>query len=428
MNSYPRGSITGRVQRVIDGDTFVLENGARVRLMTIDAPELDMPYGRESAQALKDLIEGKNVRVLYYRTDKWGRYISQVYLADDWSRKQEIGYTLVEQGSAFVGHWLTPDWFEYANKYWEAEREARNNRRGLWRENQNPERPEEYRRRMNVEEGEKEQRQNSGRLPQQYEEDQYEETRSKELSQNMEILEGELYQDQPRLAEMVQDENKPAWRTIVEDPQTPEQNRKEPNLDELYKKLNRNSSFTITIENGTHKGKTYRFALLPAIETALRSSGQNVPDVNPGIKIVTEMNYQKHLIPGGPPVYQSLGIRGRYLLLVGTLIGNEGFVENPKASALDIRWDGKSVHPDTKLNSYQSSLTLDRGLIQLGEPVHLRLFSESDHTDENLLLTVYGVIENIRFFCTRADRTYYAFTISCLWWETTQPTNTKKEN
>ena len=53
-----------KVVRVIDGDTFVIEGGERVRMIGINAPELKDPFGVESKTHLKKLIENKYVNLI----------------------------------------------------------------------------------------------------------------------------------------------------------------------------------------------------------------------------------------------------------------------------------------------------------------------------------------------------------------------------
>lgn len=77
-----------RVSRVIDGDTFEIEGGERVRLIGIDTPESVKPnapvecFGRESSEYLKSLIEGKMVRLERDQTDRdrYARLLRYAYL------------------------------------------------------------------------------------------------------------------------------------------------------------------------------------------------------------------------------------------------------------------------------------------------------------------------------------------------------------
>jgi len=78
------------VSRVIDGDTIILGNGEKVRLIGINAPELklDKKYklslGKNAKTYLKSLIEGKQVKLSYdlQSKDKYGRTLAYVYLMD----------------------------------------------------------------------------------------------------------------------------------------------------------------------------------------------------------------------------------------------------------------------------------------------------------------------------------------------------------
>lgn len=51
------------VERVVDGDTVVLGDGSRVRLIGIDAPESDEPCGEKATEALRKLVEHRVVSV-----------------------------------------------------------------------------------------------------------------------------------------------------------------------------------------------------------------------------------------------------------------------------------------------------------------------------------------------------------------------------
>ena len=53
-----------KVIRIIDGDTFEIENGDKVRMIGIDAPELKDEGGIESKNYLKLLIENKYVSLI----------------------------------------------------------------------------------------------------------------------------------------------------------------------------------------------------------------------------------------------------------------------------------------------------------------------------------------------------------------------------
>jgi len=77
-------TITGRVVRVIDGDTVLLRGAGlgipplRVRLAGIDAPELRQPYGPEAKRALEKMVLDAIVVVDWTKRDRYRRILGWV--------------------------------------------------------------------------------------------------------------------------------------------------------------------------------------------------------------------------------------------------------------------------------------------------------------------------------------------------------------
>lgn len=80
--------------RVIDGDTIVarvdygfgLTQEHHFRLYRINAPEIrgkERPKGLKSKKWLVELIEGKNIIIESHKKGKYGRYLANIYLADN---------------------------------------------------------------------------------------------------------------------------------------------------------------------------------------------------------------------------------------------------------------------------------------------------------------------------------------------------------
>lgn len=132
--------IAGRVASVADGDTLTLElaNGekVRIRLFGIDAPERDQPYGKESGQALRSMVEGKRIEVLRRDVDQYGRTVGTAF-----KDGQDVNLTQVSTGMAW--------WYEeYAKRDQElksAEQAAKRAKIGLWRD-KSPVAPWDWRR------------------------------------------------------------------------------------------------------------------------------------------------------------------------------------------------------------------------------------------------------------------------------------------
>lgn len=79
-NSSQKNS--NKVIKVVDGDTFQLESGKRVRLMGVDSPEYDNCGGQEAKKFLSDLILGQNVRLTEETTEAYGRSLAVVSIGD----------------------------------------------------------------------------------------------------------------------------------------------------------------------------------------------------------------------------------------------------------------------------------------------------------------------------------------------------------
>ncbi len=130
----PAAAAPGQVvERVVDGDTIIVEGVGRVRLIGVDTPETVHPnrpvefFGKEASAFTKGLLEGKRVRLEYdqEREDRYGRTLAYVYLDDGTFVNAEI----IRRG---YGHAYTRFPFRHMEAFRQFEREARNNRRGLW--------------------------------------------------------------------------------------------------------------------------------------------------------------------------------------------------------------------------------------------------------------------------------------------------------
>jgi endonuclease YncB( thermonuclease family) len=68
-------TISGRVVRVVDGDTLVLlipgHIKERIRLAGIDCPERKQAFGTRAKQALARRVEGKEVTVEWEKRDRY---------------------------------------------------------------------------------------------------------------------------------------------------------------------------------------------------------------------------------------------------------------------------------------------------------------------------------------------------------------------
>ncbi len=140
------------VSRVIDGDTFHcrLQSGedVKVRLIGVDTPEsTDNPkakrdseksgipveeiikMGKLAKEFTKQLIPEGEVVYLEFdvqQTDRYGRLLAYVWLRDG----RMLNEVLIKEGYAQV--YTVPPNVKYQERFIEAQRYARENRKGLW--------------------------------------------------------------------------------------------------------------------------------------------------------------------------------------------------------------------------------------------------------------------------------------------------------
>jgi endonuclease YncB( thermonuclease family) len=114
---------------VADGDTLTI-TGVRIRLIDIDAPELDQsctdaqghdwPCGRQASNQLRDRVRGREINCKPQARDKYGRTLARCALPDS----TDINAWMVQQGWAVTSG--------FANVYGTQEADAKAAKRGIW--------------------------------------------------------------------------------------------------------------------------------------------------------------------------------------------------------------------------------------------------------------------------------------------------------
>ncbi len=132
--ALPEG--TYRVERVVDGDTLIVEGGARVRLIGADTPETVKPdhpvepYGPEARgyteQFIGDARGTVRLQLDRQRKDRFDRFLAYVFAGD-----RMLNEELVREGLA-----RARTEFDYSpsmkRRFRRAEEEARSAGRGIW--------------------------------------------------------------------------------------------------------------------------------------------------------------------------------------------------------------------------------------------------------------------------------------------------------
>jgi micrococcal nuclease len=115
------------VKNVLDGDTFSVDSGERVRMMGINTPEVDQYFYEEAKEALSLIIDKEEVFLErdISDTDKYGRLLRYVFAGELF-----VNLEMVKRGFANV--FTVPPDIKYTDELLEAERYARENNLGLW--------------------------------------------------------------------------------------------------------------------------------------------------------------------------------------------------------------------------------------------------------------------------------------------------------
>lgn len=127
------------VKSIIDGDTIELESGEMIRYIGIDTPEtrikqkdgtwLYQPeaYGEAAKEFNRKLVEDKKIRLEYdmVQKDKYNRTLAYVFAGDTF-----VNAELIKEGYALL--YTIPPNIKYVDFFIESQKEARENKRGMW--------------------------------------------------------------------------------------------------------------------------------------------------------------------------------------------------------------------------------------------------------------------------------------------------------
>jgi len=122
------------VRRIVDGDTLLLRDGTRVRLIGVDTPETKredtpvQPWGPEASEYTRKFITQGAVRLQFdgERHDNYGRLLAHVYVGD-----QCLNVELLRAGLARALY-RHPYSNAMKDQFRAAENEAKRAQRGIW--------------------------------------------------------------------------------------------------------------------------------------------------------------------------------------------------------------------------------------------------------------------------------------------------------
>lgn len=132
ISCFYSSNITGKVVKIVDGDTFYILNNEKklfkIRIADIDAPEKKQDFGKEASDFIKSKIFGKYVNIVKKKNkskDRYGRILADVF----YDKKKNIGEELLDQGLAWVWHFSKNDTYKLHQNI------AKKAKKGIWSKN-----------------------------------------------------------------------------------------------------------------------------------------------------------------------------------------------------------------------------------------------------------------------------------------------------
>lgn len=124
-----------QIKKVYDGDTVLLSNGKKIRLLGINTPEIEgryklaQPGGEEAKHWLLMKLNRTKVRLEMdvEKQDKYGRLLAHIFTED----KQHINLELVKNGLATVN--IHPPNLKYTDDLLQAQQLAEQSLVGIWK-------------------------------------------------------------------------------------------------------------------------------------------------------------------------------------------------------------------------------------------------------------------------------------------------------
>lgn len=121
------------VYYVIDGDSLDIIGGERIRLLGIDAPEVNEPNGEEALEELQKLVENEEIELEFdpeaqpFPRDNYGRLLAYVWIGDTL-----VNEALIKKGVATL---ISEEYLKnlkYKSRFLEAQKYAQKNKLGMW--------------------------------------------------------------------------------------------------------------------------------------------------------------------------------------------------------------------------------------------------------------------------------------------------------
>lgn len=131
---------TVKIVSVYDGDTITTAHGEKIRIIGVNAPENGKEYDDEATELVQNLVLNKNITITVCENprDRYGRTLASVINEE----KKNIAIELLKNGLA-KKYYISPCGKDTKELFENLEKQAQDNKVGIWSEKKNEESEEE---------------------------------------------------------------------------------------------------------------------------------------------------------------------------------------------------------------------------------------------------------------------------------------------
>jgi len=117
---------TAKVIQILDGDTLILNDSTKIRLLGINTPESSQPFSIQAKEFLENQVLNQTIQIEKIGKDKYSRTLAYIF-----KNSSNINELLLLNGLATLYYYETDSYYKTLKK---AEKFAQTSQLGLWKQ------------------------------------------------------------------------------------------------------------------------------------------------------------------------------------------------------------------------------------------------------------------------------------------------------